>query len=85
MFAALLLTALVVRGLWRRAGPRRALSRIDAGAPPAQQRDDLIRLVDERRAAKGDEPAPDAAFARPERLTSDSVQRLRRWVLRRIG
>ena len=85
LFAALLLTALIMRGLWRRASARRALARIDASAPPALQRDALIRLAGERPADPGDEPAPDAAFARPERLTPDTVRRLRRWVLRRIG
>ncbi len=84
LFLIIVLVALALRLLWKRAEARRFLSRIDPHAPHADQRDALIRLAAERRRGKIEEPTPEAAYQPPSSLTGDSVQRLRRWVSRRI-
>ena len=84
IFLVILFAVLALRLLWRRAEARRLLARIDARASQAYQRDALIRLAGARRRGKIEEPAPEAAFQPPDDLTGDGVQRLRRWVARRI-
>lgn len=84
-FAVFVVVFFALRLLWRRLGARRALASIDVASPPAEQRDALVRVLDARRRNRAAGPAPEAAFQPPKDLTSDGVQRLRRWVLRRIG
>ena len=79
------LCVLAARAVWKRMAARRLLSRIDARASHSHQRDRLVRLVGARGRSEVGLPEPEAAFQPPDALTEDGVQRLRRWVLRRIG
>lgn len=80
----LVVGAAIFRIFWRWVEATRVLSRIKAGAPKADQRDALVRLLDRRRRRSTHDPAPAATFQPPEHLTTQGLHQLRRWVGRRI-
>lgn len=83
VFAVFAAGVLLVRQVLAVARRKSALARVDQSADPADQRDALAKLA-ATTPSRNSDPAPDALFDPPEKLTRQAVADLRRWVRRRL-
>ena len=79
VFIGLLVAILAFRYWQRRRNLGRALAAIDHRAGPADQRDQILRLIKGYAADKRQGAAPDGAYLPPARLSDTHIKELRRW------
>lgn len=63
---------------------QRALAKLDRSATPAQQRDDLVRVLAATPRRRHRMPAPESLFSPPEAVTHEDVTQLRSWAARTL-